>query len=96
MKHNADSNPQKTVVALHYNGVNAPVVSAKGTGLTGENILQLAREHGIPLHENSSLAHALSHIPLGEEIPSGVYAVVAEVLAYIYYLDDLQADKQER
>ena len=93
MKENADTKPQKTVVALHFDGVNAPVVSAKGTGLTGENIIQLAHEHGIPLHENSSLVNALSHIPLGEEIPPGIYTVVAEVLAYIYYLDDMQADK---
>ena len=95
MKDSKESS-QKTVVALHFDGVNAPVVSAKGTGTTGEHIIQLANEHGIPLHENGSLANALSHIPLGEEIPASVYAVVAEVLAYIYSLDEMVAERQEK
>lgn len=79
---------QKTVIALNYDGENAPRVTAKGSGFTGEQILKLAHEHGIPLHENSSLVKALSCIPLGEEIPQDLYKVVAEVLAYVYFLDD--------
>lgn len=90
----AEEKSAKTVIALQFDGVNAPTVTAKGTGLTGEMILKLAREHGIPLHENSDLAKTLSSIPLGEEIPFEVYTVVAEILAYIYYLDDMQAKKE--
>ena len=85
--------PEKTVIALHFDGVNAPMVTAKGTGPTGDAILRLAQEHGIPLHEDRSLAEALSHIPLGEEIPTEIYAVVAEVLAYIYFLDEQRSGK---
>ncbi len=92
MKNITEQMPQKTVVALSFDGVNAPVVSAKGTGVTGENILQLAQEHGIPLHENSSLAEALALIPLGEEIPPGIYEVVAEILAFIYFLDEKNSE----
>lgn len=87
-----NSKDQKTVIALNYDGEKAPRVTAKGRGLTGEHILQLAYEHGIPLHENSSLAEALSCIPLGEEIPRELYLVVAEVLAYVYFLDDMRAN----
>ena len=87
----AAEKPIKTVVALQFDGVNAPTVTAKGTGLTGEMILKLAQEHGIPMHENSGLVKTLSSIPLGEEIPPEVYTVVAEILAYIYYLDDIQS-----
>jgi len=86
---------QKTVVALNFDGENAPRLTAKGTGLTGENILRLAHEHGIPLYENSSLAKALSCIPLGEEIPQELYLVVAEVLAYVYMLDEMHTNKQD-
>ena len=85
------STQEKTVIALSFDGINAPVVTAKGSGATGEHIVQLAQEHGVPLHEDSSLAEALSHIPLGVEIPTEVYAVVAEVLAYIYFLDEQQS-----
>ena len=93
MKDRAEQIPQKTVIALSFDGKNAPVVSAKGTGVAGEHILQLAQEHGIPLHEDSSLAEVLAHIPLGEEIPTGIYEVVAEVLAYIYFLDEKRSEK---
>jgi flagellar biosynthesis protein len=85
---------QKTAVALHFDGVNAPMVSAKGTGLTGEAIIQLAKDHGVPLHEDSNLAKSLSCIPIGEEIPVEVFEIVAEVLAYIYFLDDAQSGEQ--
>ena len=95
MNNDTDPDLQKTVVALHFDGVNAPVVTAKGTGLTGENIIKLAQEHGVPLHENPGLANALSIIPLGEEIPAEIYAVVAEVLAYIYYLDDMHNQTEQ-
>ena len=91
MKDGNASNPARTVVALHFDGVNAPVVTATGSGITGENIIRLAKEHGIPLHENADLAGALSQIPLGEEIPFEIYAIVAEVLAYIYALDEERA-----
>ena len=89
-----DEKSSKTVIALQFDGVNAPTVTAKGTGLTGEMILELARQHGVPLYENSDLARTLSCIPLGAEIPIEVYTVVAEILAYIYHLDDMQAKKE--
>lgn len=95
MNNNKKTEDQKTVIALNYDGENAPRVTAKGTGLTGENIVRLAHEHGIPLHENSSLAKALSCIPLGEEIPQELYLIVAEVLAYVYTLDEMHTDIQD-
>jgi len=94
MKQTDNPEPRRTVVALHFDGVNAPIVSAKGSGLTGEKIIQLAKDHGIPLHENSSLAKALSCIPLGEEIPVELFEIVAEVLAYIYFLDEVHSAEQ--
>jgi len=95
MNNNKKTEDQKTVIALNYDSENAPRVTAKGTGLTGENIVRLAHEHGIPLHENSSLAKALSCIPLGEEIPRELYLIVAEVLAYVYTLDEMHTDIQD-
>lgn len=88
MNNHSKSREQKTVIALQYDGENAPRVTAKGTGLTAENILRIAQEHGIPLHENSSLASALSCIPLDQEIPQELYQIVAEILAFIYAIDD--------
>jgi len=46
-----------------------PRVVARGRGATGEAILSLAREHGIPIEENAPLAEALAQVEIGEDIP---------------------------
>lgn len=73
-------------VALKYDGKNAPKVTAKGTGLTAEQILVLAEQHGIPLQTEPELVKMLAQIPLGDEIPNELYTAVAEVLAFAYFL----------
>ena len=60
-----------------------PRVIAKGRGETGEAILALAREHGMPIEENAPLAEALSQVEIGEDIPEALYRAVAEVLIFI-------------
>jgi flagellar biosynthesis protein len=77
--------PPPLAVALQYDRSTVPVprVVAKGRGETGEAILALAREHGVPIEENAALAEALSQVELGEDIPEALYRVVAEVLIFI-------------
>ena len=64
----------------------APRVVASGEGKVAETILALAREYGVPIHEDPDLAYALAALDIGEDIPPELYVVVAEVLAYIYRL----------
>ena len=73
-------------VALRYDQreVEAPVVTASGRGAVAERILALAREHGVPVHQDRELVEVLSKLDLGDEIPPTLYAVVAEVLAFVY------------
>ena len=87
------SNPIPLAVALQYDksAVPVPRVIAKGRGDTGEAILALAKEHGIPIEENAVLAEALSQVELGEDIPEALYRAVAEVLIFI-----LRAQRQAR
>ncbi|MFQ5487469.1 MAG: EscU/YscU/HrcU family type III secretion system export apparatus switch protein [Gammaproteobacteria bacterium] len=73
-------------VTLHYDGDNAPQVSAKGAGSLAEQILSLAREHDIPLHEDEQLVEVLAQLELGDEIPETLYQVVAEIIAFVYVL----------
>ncbi len=73
-------------VALHYDGDNAPQVSAKGAGGLAEQIMSLAREHEIPLHEDEQLVEVLAQLELGDEIPETLYRVVAEIIAFVYVL----------
>ena len=77
-----------TAIALTYDPSlgGAPRVSAKGEGTVAEEILELARAHGVHLHEDGQLASVLARIPLGDDIPEALYVAVAEVLAFAYYL----------
>jgi flagellar biosynthesis protein len=72
-------------VALQYDKSAAPVprVVAKGRGASGEAILALAREHGVPIEENAALAEALAQVEIGDDIPDALYRAVAEVLIFI-------------
>jgi flagellar biosynthesis protein len=74
------------VAALRYDHPtdHAPKLVARGEGHVAEKILALAREHGIPVHEDRGLVEVLSKLDLDEDIPLEVYQVVAEILAFLY------------
>lgn len=78
----------KKAVALRYepNKDNAPKVVAKGRGYIADKIIQIARQHGVPLREDETLVEILSKLDLYEEIPVEIYKAVAEILAFIYRL----------
>ena len=79
----------QTAVALQWDGLTTPLVTASGQGPTGEPIIQIAIDNGVRLHQDAGLASALSCIPVGEEIPRELYIAVAEVLAFVYFLDEV-------
>ena len=79
-------------VALKYNGNEAPKVTAKGEGITAEQILEIAEKHGIPLQSEPELARILAQVPLGDEIPQELYVAVAEVIAFAYFLSGKTPD----
>ncbi|MCL4559603.1 MAG: EscU/YscU/HrcU family type III secretion system export apparatus switch protein [Chloroflexi bacterium] len=72
--------------ALGYNPLHdeAPRLLAAGEGQLAEQILALARLEGIPIREDPILVSALAGVDVGQVIPPELYAVVAEVLAYVY------------
>lgn len=82
------TNPTHFAVALAYkSGMGAPKVVAKGMGEIARKIRAIGAEHGVPQLEAPPLARALyRHTELDQEIPSTLYAAVAEVLAYVYQL----------
>jgi len=65
----------------------APRVVAQGRGEVAERILELARVHGVPVHEDGDLLELLSTCDLGDEIPLELYPVVAELLHFLYRLN---------
>ena len=92
-----DSDPQadpstkrKAAVALSYDSEKNPTprVVASGKGSIAEQIIKIAKEHQIPTRENSILAQALGKVEVGQEIPPDLYRAVAEVLAFVYRLNE--------
>ncbi|CAG1772267.1 partial Flagellar biosynthetic protein FlhB, partial [uncultured bacterium] len=83
------TNPTHYAVALRYDekSMRAPRVIAKGTYLLAERIRELGVENNIPVLRTPPLARALyKHAELDQEIPTALFAAVAEVLAYVYQL----------
>ncbi|MBL8497616.1 flagellar biosynthesis protein [Nitrosomonas sp. JL21] len=81
-----------TAVALAYReGQIAPKVVAKGRGLVAEEIIKRAKEAGIYVHESSELVSLLMQVNLDDRIPPQLYIAVAELLAWLYRLDQKEA-----
>ena len=66
----------------------APLVTAKGRGIIAEKIISLARKNGIPIKEDPSLVQILSKLNIDEQIPPVLYKAVAEILAFVYALNE--------
>ena len=89
------TNPTHFAVALKYDrgAMGAPVVVAKGMNLIAGRIREIASEHQVPLLETAPLARALyRHAEVGDQIPVGLYAAVAEVMAWVYQMNTFAAN----
>ncbi|MBL8938334.1 MAG: EscU/YscU/HrcU family type III secretion system export apparatus switch protein [Archangium sp.] len=71
----------------------APRVIAKGMRLKAEKIKELAKQAGVPFMKNTTLAAALYRVDVGQEIPEELYDAVAEVLNFVYALQQEQGKK---
>ncbi|MHB8876599.1 MAG: EscU/YscU/HrcU family type III secretion system export apparatus switch protein [Myxococcaceae bacterium] len=69
----------------------APRVIAKGMRFKAEKIREIAKQYGVPIMKNLNLANALYRVDVGQEIPEDLYDAVAEVLNFIYMLQQEQA-----
>ncbi len=83
------TNPTRLAVAIKYDGatMEAPMVTAKGSGAVAANIRRIAQDAGVPLVENKELARNLySMVDIGQSVPPDLFQAVAELLAYVYKL----------
>ena len=80
----------KKAVSLKYDSAkdSAPKVTAKGQGVIADKIIALAKENNIPIHDDPDLVEILSKLDLEEEIPPTVYVLVAEILAFVYRMNE--------
>lgn len=90
---------QKSAVGLKYQQSNqdnpsadgtatagAPTIIAKGFGDLAEEIISLARQNGVLVHEDPYLSDFLATLDLGQEIPEQLYHVIAELISFSYVL----------
>jgi flagellar biosynthesis protein len=79
----------RRAVALRYDRASggAPTVAATGSGYVADRIIEIAREHGVPIREDPDLVQLLSRLDLDQAIPPELYGVIAEVFAFVYRLN---------
>ena len=85
-------NKRQIAVALAYQGHEpAPRVVAQGRGLIAQAIIKRAKEHGVFVHESEDLVGLLMQVELDQHIPPQLYLAVAELLAWLYRLEQGEA-----
>ena len=93
------TNPTHFAVAIRFRrGVDtAPILLAKGIGLLATDIIKQARGYGIPIVEAPPLARAIyRYVEPDDPIPVALYRACAEVLAYVWRLQQWRASRDAR
>lgn len=86
-----ESEARQAAVALAYrSGLAAPKVVAKGRGLIAEEIIARAKKSGVYVHESPELVSLLMQVDLDQHIPPQLYVAIAELLAWLYRLDEAE------
>lgn len=71
-------------IALTYDEKSPPKVVAKGKGEIATEIIKIAKDNNIPIHNNKELAAILSLLEIDDVIPKEAFLAVAKIIAYIY------------
>jgi flagellar biosynthesis protein len=95
----AGAAPDRRAAALAYEAVDvaagrSPRVVAKGQGLIADEIIERARAAGVPIHASRELVTLLMQLDLDSHIPPALYVAVAEVLAWVYRIEERMGPKQ--
>lgn len=81
------TNPTHVACALKYvaEEMDSPMLIAKGTELIAKKIIDIAKEHNVPVIENPPVARALFRmVDINMPIPPELYKAVAEILMFVY------------
>ncbi len=84
--------PNKKIqaAALQYDQSKdaAPRVTASGKGEVARKIIELARKNDIPIKSDPVLVELLCKLDIGQQIPVELYQAVAEILAFVYSMNE--------
>ena len=78
---------EAVAVAYDPTAPDLPRVAAKGRGELAEELVRLALQHHIPIKYDPDLVQVLSRLDEGEALPEELYLVAAELLAFIYWVN---------
>ncbi len=93
------TNPTHFSVALKYDPDNmeTPILLAKGADLVAFKIREIAQAHKIDIIESPQLARSIFYsTEISQEIPSGLYLAVAQVLAYVFQLRNFRRGQGDK
>jgi flagellar biosynthesis protein len=83
-----ERNLRERAVALQYHESDElPKVIATGAGEIAREIMQIAREHNIPIQEDETLTDLLSQLSVGSPISPESFRIVAELICFLYQTD---------
>lgn len=91
MSENGD--PNKQVVALKYDQKSAPKVIAKAYGSLAQELLDIAKDNDVMIHQDKALSQFLQRLEMGQEIPKELYLIIAELIAFAFVLQGKFPDK---
>jgi flagellar biosynthesis protein len=84
---NKPKHVQQAVALAYEQGEFAPRVVASGRGVVAEQIIAKAIENHVFVHQSKELVSLLMQVDLDAHIPAELYSAIAEVLAWIYQLE---------
>ena len=93
------TNPTHYAVALKYDAAvgGAPMLVAKGIDEMAIHIRTIAKEHDVEIIASPALARSLYYCAdVDQEVPEELFAAVAQVLAFIFQLNEHKKGKASR
>lgn len=85
---------KKTAAALSYpEGSKAPFITAQAKGELAEKMLEIAKQHNIPIFSEPVTAEVLSLYEIGDYIPEGTYEIIANLISFIRRVENEENKK---
>ena len=84
----AQNKPELEAAALSYDEKHdaAPLLAAKGSGQRAQDIIEMAQELGIYVHQDEQLLNELKRLKVGQEVPPQLFGIIATILSFSYLL----------
>lgn len=80
----------KQAVALQYRSLaELPTVLDSTSGALADQLINIANQLGIPVHESRELVQQLNRLPANVSVPPESFRLIAEVLSFLYHLDNV-------